>query len=85
MSEFFPGYEAIQWYGIGVPKKTPTEIVGKFNREINAAVAAPKLRGRFADLGVEPMSMTPAEFEKFIAVETEKWAKAVKFSGAKVD
>jgi len=85
VSEFFPGYEAIQWYGIGVPKKTPTEIVDKLNREINAAVAAPKLRARFADLGVEPMSMTPAEFEKFIAVETEKWAKVVKLAGIKAD
>jgi tripartite-type tricarboxylate transporter receptor subunit TctC len=85
VSEFFPGYEAITWYGVGVPKKTPTEIVEKLNREINAAVAAPKLRMRFAGLGVEPMSMTPAEFEKFIAVETEKWSKVVKFSGAKVE
>jgi tripartite-type tricarboxylate transporter receptor subunit TctC len=68
-----------------VPKKTPTEIVEKLNREINAAVAAPKLRARFADLGVEPMSMTPAEFEKFIAVETEKWGKLVKLAGVKVD
>ena len=85
VSEFFPGYEAIQWYGIGVPKKTPTEIVEKLNREIDAAVAAPKLRARFADLGVEPMSMTPAEFEKFIAVETEKWGKVVKLAGIKAD
>ena len=85
VAEFFPGYEASGWYGVGVPKKTPTEIVEKLNREINAAVAAPKLRARFADLGVEPMSMTPAEFEKFIAVETEKWGKVVKLAGIKVD
>jgi tripartite-type tricarboxylate transporter receptor subunit TctC len=85
VSEFFPGYEAVTWYGVGVPKKTPTEIVEKLNREINAAVAAPKLRARFADLGVEPMSMTPLEFEKFIAVETEKWRKVVKLAGIKAD
>jgi tripartite-type tricarboxylate transporter receptor subunit TctC len=66
-------------------KKTPTEIVEKLNREINAAVAAPNLRARFAGLGVEPMSMTPAEFEKFIAVETEKWGKVVKLAGLKAD
>ena len=85
VSEFFPGYEAIQWYGIGVPKKTPTEIVEKLNREINAAIATPKLRARLADLGAEPMSMTPVEFEKFIAMETEKWGKVVKLAGIKVE
>jgi tripartite-type tricarboxylate transporter receptor subunit TctC len=85
VSEFFPGYEAMQWYGLGTPKKTPTEIVEKLNREINVAVADPKLRARFADLGEEPMSMTPAEFEKFIAVETEKWGKVVKLAGIKAD
>jgi tripartite-type tricarboxylate transporter receptor subunit TctC len=85
VSEFVPGFEASSWYGIGVPKKTPTEIVEKLNREIDAAVADPKLRARLADLGAEPMSMTPAEFEKFIAVETEKWGKVVKLAGIKVD
>ena len=85
VAEFFPGYEASGWYGVGVPKKTPTEIVEKLNGEINAALTAPRLRARFADLGVEPMSMTPAEFEKFIAVETEKWGKVVKLAGIKVD
>jgi len=85
VAEFFPGYEASGWYGVGVPKKTPTEIVEKLNREINTAVAAPKVRARFADLGVEPMSMSPHEFEKFLAVETEKWGKVVKLAGIKVD
>jgi len=73
------------WAGVGVPKKTPTEIVEKLNREINAALADPKLKARLADLGAEPTSMTTAEFAKFVVDETEKWAKVVKFSGAKVN
>jgi tripartite-type tricarboxylate transporter receptor subunit TctC len=78
VSEFVPRYEVSSWYGVGVPKKTPTEIVEKLNREVNAAIAASKLRARLTDLGAEPMSMTPAEFEKFIADETEKWGKVVR-------
>jgi tripartite-type tricarboxylate transporter receptor subunit TctC len=85
VGEFVPGYEASVWYGVGVPKKTPTEIVEKLNKEINAALADPKLKARLADLGAEPLSMTPAEFGKLIAEDTEKWAKVVKFSGAKPD
>ena len=68
-----------------MPKKTPTEIVDKLNKEINAAISDPKLKTRLANLGAEPMSMTPAEFEKFIAVETEKWSKVVKLAGIKAD
>jgi tripartite-type tricarboxylate transporter receptor subunit TctC len=85
VGEFLPGFEASTWYGVGVPKKTPTEIVEKLNKEINAALADPKLRARFADLGADLVSMTPAEFEKLVVDETEKWGKAVKFSGAKPD
>jgi tripartite-type tricarboxylate transporter receptor subunit TctC len=85
VAEFLPGFEASTWYGVGVPRKTPTEIVEKLNREINAALADPKLKARFADLGAELVSMTPAEFEKLVIDETEKWGKAVKFSGAKPD
>jgi len=85
VSEFVPGYEASVWYGVGAPKKTPVEIIEKLNREINAALADPKLKARLADLGAEPMSMTPAEFAKFVADETEKWGKVVKFSGAKAE
>jgi tripartite-type tricarboxylate transporter receptor subunit TctC len=84
MSEFVPGYEA-STYGIGAPKNTPAEIVQKLNREINAALADPKMKARLADLGGVPMSMTPAEFGKFIADETEKWAKVVKFAGIKAE
>jgi tripartite-type tricarboxylate transporter receptor subunit TctC len=85
VGEFVPGYEASTWYGVAAPKNTPAEIVAKLNKEINAALADPKLKARLADLGAEPMSMTPAEFTKFVVVETEKWAKVVKFSGAKAE
>ena len=67
LNEFVPGYESITWYGVGEPKKTPTEIVEKLNKEINSALADPRLKARLADLGAEPMSMRPAEFEKFVA------------------
>jgi tripartite-type tricarboxylate transporter receptor subunit TctC len=85
VGEFVPGYEASDWLGIGVPQKTPAEIIERLNKEINTAVADPKLRARFAELVAEPMSMTPAEFRKLVRDETEKWAKVVKFSGAKAD
>jgi tripartite-type tricarboxylate transporter receptor subunit TctC len=83
--EFVPGFEVSDWYGIGVPKKTPTEIVEKLSKEINAALADPKLKARFADLGGTVFAGSPAEFGKFIAEDTEKWAKVVKFSGAKAE
>ena len=85
IGDFVPGAESVFWAGVGVPKKAPTEIVEKLNREINAALVNPKLKARLADLGAEPMSMTPVQFAKFVVDETEKWAKVVKFSGAKVN
>jgi tripartite-type tricarboxylate transporter receptor subunit TctC len=85
VAELIPGYEASAWYGIGAPRNTPAEIVDKLNKEINAALADPAMLARLADLGATPMSVTPAEFGKFIAAETAKWAKVVKFSGAKPD
>jgi tripartite-type tricarboxylate transporter receptor subunit TctC len=85
IGDFVPGAESVFWAGVGVPKKTPTEIVEKLNKEINAALGDPKLKARLADLGAEPTSMTSAEFAKFVVDETEKWAKVVKFSGAKVN
>jgi tripartite-type tricarboxylate transporter receptor subunit TctC len=81
IGEFVQGYEASGWFGIGAPKSTSTEIIERLNKEINAIVADQKMKARLVDLGVEPMSMTPAEFAKFIASETEKWAKVVKFAG----
>jgi tripartite-type tricarboxylate transporter receptor subunit TctC len=85
VGEFVPGFEASQWYGIGVPKGTPAEIVDKLNKEINAGLADPKIKVRLADLGGTVLAGTPGDFEKLIADETEKWAKVVKFSGAKAD
>jgi tripartite-type tricarboxylate transporter receptor subunit TctC len=83
MGEFVPGYEASGWGGLGAPRDTPSEIVEKLNNEINAALAHPAIRVRIAGLGSVPMPMTPAEFAKFIAAETDKWAKVIKFAGIK--
>src|SRR5207253_560019 len=85
VGDFLPGYEASQWYGVGAPKNTPTEIVDKLNKEINAALADPKIKARIADLGGTVLALSPAEFGKLIAEETEKWAKVVKFAGIKPD
>jgi tripartite-type tricarboxylate transporter receptor subunit TctC len=85
VGEFVPGYEASGWYGVVAPKNTPAEIVDTLNKEINAVLADPKLKARFADLGATALTVSPAEFGKLIADETEKWAKVVKFSGAKPD
>jgi tripartite-type tricarboxylate transporter receptor subunit TctC len=84
VSEFLPGYEATLWYGFGVPKKTPIEIVEKLNKETNAALSDPKLKARFAELGAEPMMMTPAEFEQLVVAETEKWAKVIRAANIKL-
>jgi tripartite-type tricarboxylate transporter receptor subunit TctC len=83
VGDFVPGYEATSWFGIGVPKNTPAEIIEKLNKEINAAVGDPKIKARLIDLGGTVLPGSPADFGKLIADETEKWAKVVKFSGAK--
>jgi tripartite-type tricarboxylate transporter receptor subunit TctC len=85
VGEFLPGYEARGWYGVVVPKATPTEIVKKLNKEINAALADPNMKKRLTDLGAAVFAGSPADFEKFIADEIEKWAKVVKFAGIKPD
>ena len=85
VAEFIPGYEASAWFGIGTPNGTPAEIIDRLNHEINAGLADPKLRSRLVDLGGTVTAATPAEFGKFMADETAKWAKVVKFSGAKPD
>ena len=78
LAEFVPGYEAIQWYGVGAPKDTPAEVIDKLNNEINAIAADPLIKARLAGLGVDPMSMTSAAFGRFIADETEKWGNVIR-------
>jgi tripartite-type tricarboxylate transporter receptor subunit TctC len=85
VGEFLPGYEARGWYGVVVPKATPVEIVGKLNQEINAALADPNMKKRLTELGVAVFAGSPADFGKFIADETEKWGKVVKFAGIKAE
>jgi tripartite-type tricarboxylate transporter receptor subunit TctC len=85
IADTVPGYELTAWFGVGAPTGTPPEIIEKLNREINAGLADPRIKARFAEFSAEPMPMTVAEFRKFVADETEKWAKVVKFSGAKAE
>jgi tripartite-type tricarboxylate transporter receptor subunit TctC len=85
MSEFVPGYEASNWYGVGAPTNTPAAVIDKLNKEINAVLADPRMRTRIADVGETVYGGSPADFAKTIAQETEKWGKVVEFSGAKVD
>jgi tripartite-type tricarboxylate transporter receptor subunit TctC len=85
IAEFVPGYEAGGWNGIGAPKGTPVDAIAKLNSMINAVVADPKAKARFDDLGFEPVSMTPDEFGKLVAAETEKWAKVIQFAGIKAE
>ena len=83
VSDFLPSYEASGWYGVGAPKNTPTEIVDKLNKEINAALANPKMKAQLADLGGIVLALSPAEFGKLIADETEKWGKVIRAANIK--
>jgi tripartite-type tricarboxylate transporter receptor subunit TctC len=83
LGDFVPGYEATFWRGIGAPKNTPTEIIDKLNREIRAVLADPSFKARLADLGFVPITMTPADFGKLIADETEKWGKVIRAASIK--
>jgi len=83
LGEFVPGYEASQWYGVGVPKNTPVEIVDKLNNKINAGLVDPTMRGRLADLGGAVLAGSPADFGKLIVDETERWAKVIRAANIK--
>jgi tripartite-type tricarboxylate transporter receptor subunit TctC len=83
MDDFLPDYEASGWLGIGAPRDIDTEIVEKLNAEINAVLADPQMKARLLGMGIEPTPTSAAEFGKFIAAETDKWAKVVKFADIK--
>jgi len=85
VGEFLPGYEVSVWFGVGAPKNTPTEIVDRLNKDINAGLADPKIKEQLADLGGTVLPGSPADFGKLIADETEKWAKVIKSAGIKAE
>jgi tripartite-type tricarboxylate transporter receptor subunit TctC len=85
VADTVPGYEASAWFGLGAPKGTPAEVIGKLNQAVNAGLADPKLKARLEDLGGMMLAGGAADFGKIIVAETEKWAKVVKFSGARPD
>ncbi len=85
VSEFVSGYEASQWYGIGAPRNTPPEVIGRLNKEINAGLTDTTMQPRFIDLGGVPMPGTPGDFGKLIAAETEKWGNVIRTAGIKAE
>ncbi len=85
ISDFVPGYETSSWSGIGAPKDTPVEIVGKLNKETTAALADPKIKARLADLGSVPMPMSPADFGNLISESVEKWGKVIRTANIKAE
>jgi tripartite-type tricarboxylate transporter receptor subunit TctC len=85
LSESVSGYEATAWYGLGAPKQTPPEIVEKLNAQVNAGLSDPKFKERLADLGGDPMPMSPSDFGKLISDETKKWAEVIKSAGIKAE
>jgi tripartite-type tricarboxylate transporter receptor subunit TctC len=85
VGDFLPGYEASNWWGVCAPKNTPAEIVDTLNREINAALADPKMKARLVNLGGTPLPGSSADFGKFIAAETEKWGKVIRAANIKAE
>jgi tripartite-type tricarboxylate transporter receptor subunit TctC len=83
VGEFVPGYEASAWYGVGVPKNTPADVVAKLNQEINLGLADPKIKARLTEMGGTALLGSPADFGRLLADETEKWAKVIKVAGIK--
>ncbi len=84
VGEFVPGFEASTWQGIGAPKNTSADIVERLNKDVNAALADPKIKARLAELGSVPTPMSPADFETLIVAETEKWAKVIRAANIKL-
>jgi tripartite-type tricarboxylate transporter receptor subunit TctC len=85
VAEFVPGFEAGGTQGLGAPRNTPIEIIDRLNREINAGLADPRIRARIADLGNAPLALSPAEYGKLLAEETEKWAKVIRAANIKAE
>jgi len=85
VADAVPGYEVSTWFGLGAPKATPPAVIAKLNTETNASLADRALVARMAELGGVPMVLSPSELDAFVVADTDKWAKVVKFSGAKVD
>ena len=85
VADFLPGFEASAWQGLSAPKGTPADIVNRLNKEVNAAVADPRMKAQLEELSLRVVSGTPTDFAKLIADDTEKWAKVVKFAGIKAD
>ena len=83
VGEFVPGYESSIWFGVSAPRGTPVEIIDQLNREINTALSDPAIKARYAELGSTVFPTAPAEFGQFIATETEKWGKVVRFASLK--
>jgi tripartite-type tricarboxylate transporter receptor subunit TctC len=85
VAEFVPGFEASIWQGVGAPMNTPADIISELNNQINAALASPVMKARFADLGGTALPGSPAEFGKLIADETEKWGKLIRAANIKAE
>jgi tripartite-type tricarboxylate transporter receptor subunit TctC len=85
VSEFVPGYEVSSWFAIGAPRTTSPAIIEKLNAEVGAALADPRLQARIAELNSTPLPLSPQELATLVATETEKWAKVIRFSGAKAE
>jgi tripartite-type tricarboxylate transporter receptor subunit TctC len=85
VGDFLPGYEASYWCGVVAPRNTPVEIIDKLNKEINTGLADTKMKARFADVSATMPAGSPSDFNKLVAQETDKWAKAVKFAAIKPD
>jgi tripartite-type tricarboxylate transporter receptor subunit TctC len=85
VADYLPGYEASAWYGFGAPRGTPPDIIEKLNKTVNDILADPAVKKKFADMGATLIVSSPADFGKYVAAETEKWGKVVKFAGVKPD